>query len=84
MEYLDFWMTRSGIRPINKKVESILDMMPPKTKLQVSVFIGLVKYYRVVWSRRTHLIQPLTKLTPNKVTFKWADVEKYILMASNV
>ena len=84
MEYMGFWVTRNGIRPINKKVEAITNMTPPTNTKQVRLFIGLVKYYRVVWSRRTHLIQPLTKLTPNKVTFKWADVEKYILMASNV
>ena len=48
MEYLDFWMTRNGIQPINKKLESIVDMMPPKNKLQVIAFIVSVKYYRVV------------------------------------
>ena len=30
MEYLGFWVTRKGIRPINKKLESIVNMTPPK------------------------------------------------------
>ena len=30
MEYLDFWVTRNGIRSLNKKVESIVNTTPPK------------------------------------------------------
>ena len=29
-----------------------------------------------MWSRRSHLLQPLNTLTSQKVTFKWIDVEK--------
>ena len=31
MEYLGFRVTWNGIQPINKKVEAIINMMPPKT-----------------------------------------------------
>ena len=30
MEYLGFWVTRTGIQPVNKKVESIVNMTPAK------------------------------------------------------
>ena len=29
IEYLGFWVTREGIKPIDKKVEAIKNMMPP-------------------------------------------------------
>ena len=29
MEYLDFWVTRDGVKPINRKIESITNMEPP-------------------------------------------------------
>ena len=45
MEYLSFWVTWNGIKPINKKVESIVNMATPTIRKQVLVFIGLVKYY---------------------------------------
>ena len=32
MEYLGFWVTRTRIRPINKKVEAIVNMKPPEKK----------------------------------------------------
>ena len=35
MEYLGFWVTRTGILPINKKVEAIVNMTPPKNTKHV-------------------------------------------------
>ena len=32
MEYLGFWVTQKGIRPINKKIEAIVNMTPPKNE----------------------------------------------------
>ena len=29
-----------------------------------------------MWAKRSHLLQPLTALTSNKVKFKWAHVEQ--------
>ena len=51
-------------------------MTPPKTIKQVHVFLGLLKLYRDMWAKRSHLLQPLTALMSTKVTFKWTDVEQ--------
>ena len=83
MEYLGFWVTRTGIRPVNKKVEAIIKMTPPKNQKQVRSSIGLVNYSRDMWYKRSHLLQPLTVLTSKKVKFKWADVEENLLMKLN-
>ena len=39
-------------------------------------FVGLVSYYRAMWTVQSYLIQPLTAITSTKVTFKWTDVEQ--------
>ena len=44
MEYLCFWVTQTGIRPINMKVEAIVNMMPPNNTKYVCAFIVIVKY----------------------------------------
>ena len=76
MEYLGFWVTQNEIRPMNKKVKSIVNMTLSKNTKQERVFIGLLNYYMDIWSRRSHLLYPLNTLTPNKVKFKWTDVEQ--------
>ena len=69
-------MTRTGIRRINKRVEAILNMTPPKNTREVHAFVGLVNYYRDMWARQSHLLHPLTALMPTKARFKWTDVEQ--------
>ena len=46
IEYLGFRVTWRGIWPINKKVEAIVNMKPPKNTKEVCSFIGIVNYYR--------------------------------------
>jgi hypothetical protein len=75
-EYLGFWITRHGIRPISKKVEAIQLLQPPTTRRQLRHFIGLVNYYRDMWRRRSELLAPLSMLTSEKTKFKWTDVEQ--------
>ena len=31
MEYLGFWVTHNGVKPINRKIESITNMAPPNS-----------------------------------------------------
>ena len=51
-------------------------MTPPKTIKQVCAFVGLVNYYKDIWAKWSHLLQPITIFTPTKITFKWADIEQ--------
>ena len=51
-------------------------MTPLKNIIQVREFLGLVNYYRDMWARRSHLLQPLTALTSTKANFKWTDVKQ--------
>ena len=78
MEYLALWVTRNSILPVKKKVEAIVNMKQPMTKHQVRSFIGLINYYRYTWDRCSHLLQPLTEITSDKVTFKWTAIEQKV------
>ena len=66
LEYLGYWLTPRGIRPMSNKVEAIKNLMPPKTVKQVRSFLGMVNYYKDMWRHRSHLLAPLTDLTANK------------------
>ena len=52
MEYLGFWVTWDGIQSINKNVDTIVKMMPPKNRRDIREFIGVVNYYSDMWPRR--------------------------------
>ena len=73
LEYLGYWISRRGIRPLNKKVEAINNLATPRTKKQLRSFIGMVNHYRDMWIRRSDVLAPLTELTSKKVNFKWTD-----------
>jgi hypothetical protein len=44
IEYLGYWISRSGIQPIPKKVESIKNIARPTTRKELRCFIGMVNY----------------------------------------
>ena len=46
IEFLGFWITRNGIKPLAKKVEAIHANAPPTTYCeQLQRFIGIINYY---------------------------------------
>ena len=77
MEYLGLWVTHDGVKPINIKVEAITNMVPPTYRIEVRNFIGVIKYYRDMFPRRSHTLVPLAKLTSIEINFKWTLVKKY-------
>ena len=75
IEYLGYIITREGVKPQPKKVQAIIDMQRPTTKMEVRHFLGMVQYYRDLWPRRSEICAPLTELTrgSKKGTVAWDD-----------
>lgn len=65
IEYLGYWVTREGVQPLEKKVESILAIKEPKNRRELRAYVGLVNYYRDMWRRRSHV------LTSTNRPWKW-------------
>ena len=62
LEYLGYWITRDGIKPLTKKVQAIMNIAAPITKKQLRNFIGIVNYYHNMWNPRDVLLAPLPAL----------------------
>ena len=45
LEYLGYWITRDGIKPLPDKVKAILAIDTPKNRKELRSFIGIVNYY---------------------------------------
>ena len=53
-------------------------MNPPTSQKEVRKFIGVVNYYHDIWPRRSHVLEPLTRITPNKKKFEWTKVKNML------
>ena len=62
IEHLGCWITREGVKPLPKKVQSILSLTPPKTKKQLRRFIGMVNFCRDMWKHRSDTLAPLLQI----------------------
>ena len=62
LEYLGYWITRDGIKPLEDKVKAILELDPPSTLRELRHVLGLFQYYRNIYQRRSHILAPLTDL----------------------
>jgi len=63
LEHLGYLLMPMGIKPIAKKMVSILRIQPPNTVRQLWRLLGMVNYYRDMWKRRSHILAPLSALT---------------------
>ena len=85
LEYLGYWITRDGIKPMKNKVEAMMNIAEPKTRKELRSFIGVVNYYRDMWFRRSHILAPLAALTSKTVKWEWGAKQKAaFLMAKRV
>ena len=61
-EYLGYTLTRTGIKPQQKKVQAILTISPPTNVKDLHKFLGMVQYYRDPWAQCSKMLAPLTTL----------------------
>ena len=74
--WLGYWLTPTGLKPLKKKVDAILQLDCPKTLKHLRSFLGRVKYYRDMWPRRAYVLKPLTDKYGTKTFFWTYDMEK--------
>jgi hypothetical protein len=62
IEYLEYILTKDGIKPQSNKVQAILVIQPPKNVKELRHFLGMVQYYHDLWARWSKMLASLTSL----------------------
>ena len=73
IDYLGYIVTPEGVKPNPKKIEAIKSMQRPTTVTEVRRLIGMVQYYRDLWPKRSHILEPFTAISSGKkgTKIKW-------------
>jgi len=70
VDYLGYSLSTKGIRPQVKKILPILRFDKPITVRQLRGFLGLVNYYKKLYYHRSHILEPLTRISSSKTKFR--------------
>ena len=71
--YLCYVIKMEGIKPDLKKLQGIMDIGRTATTTDTRDIMGMVKYYRYLWTRRSHILAPLTEAAsgPKGINILW-------------
>ena len=57
-EYLGYALSREGISPQTKKIDSILALNLPTKVKELHTFLGMVQYYQDMWKSQSEMLAP--------------------------
>ena len=72
------WLPTNYFRyqALTTKIEAIRRITHPTITTHVRSFVGLINYYKGMWSRRAHILALLTDLRSSKKKFIWTNAHE--------
>ena len=64
-------VSRKGIQPDPQKIKVLTNMLVPKNKRELQVFLGIINYLGKFSPGMAEVCEPLQKLTSSKMTWTW-------------
>nr|GFA32452.1 retrotransposon protein, putative, Ty3-gypsy subclass [Tanacetum cinerariifolium] len=76
VHFVSHMINSEGIHVDPAKIESIKDLVSPKSPMEIRQFLGLTGYYRRFIKGFSKIAKPITKLTQKKIKFEWSDKQE--------
>ncbi|GJR55142.1 putative reverse transcriptase domain-containing protein [Tanacetum coccineum] len=73
VRFLGHVVNSVGIHVDPSKIEAVKNWKPPKTPIEIHLFLGLAGYYRRFITNFSKIAKPLTLLTQKDKKFEWGD-----------
>jgi hypothetical protein len=73
VNYVGHVISEDGVRPVPKKVESIVNFPTSNTVKQLKSFLGLASYYRKFVPEFRRIAAPLHRLLKKDTKYEWGD-----------
>ena len=77
VQFLGHEIGLGKVRPVNAKVEAIVNFPAPTTKKELQRFLGTIGYYRKYCKNLSDIISPLTDLLKGNAKFLWSESQKH-------
>jgi hypothetical protein len=75
IQFLGHRVSADGVEPVPEKVEAIIDLPQPTTKLALQSFLGMVNFYRRFLPNFAQVIQPLNDAVAESTRSKLKSIE---------
>ena len=72
VQYLGWRISASGLRPVQDKVQAVLDMPDPKDVKALRSILGSINYYQRLLPNLSTLLAPLYRLLQKGVAWEWS------------
>ncbi|GKA57591.1 putative reverse transcriptase domain-containing protein [Tanacetum coccineum] len=76
VRFLGYVVDSEGIHVDPSKIEAVKNRKPPKTPIEIRLFLGLAGYYRRFIANFSKIAKPLTLLIKKDKKFEWGDKQK--------
>ena len=81
VSYLGHVIGQTGVRPDEKRIETVKQYPEPRTTWELKGFLGLAGYYRRFIPNFCKIAKPLTELLKKNTPYVWNDKTKEALIS---